>query len=68
MLIIIFLFAGLGHSTARKVDVYLAGVSVDNNNRTFKNSLSGVTEATARNWYMKDWLGERRLDMFGTIA
>ena len=68
VLIIIVLFAGLGHSTARKVDVYLAGVSVDNNNRTFKNSLSGVTEATARNWYMKDWLGERRLDMFGTIA
>lgn len=68
ILIIIVIFAGLGHSTARKVDVYLAGVSVDNNNRTFKNSLSGVTQATARNWYMKDWLGEQRLDIFGTVA
>ena len=68
VLMIIIIFAGLGHSTARKVDVYLAGVSVDNNNRTFKNSLSGVTQATARNWYMKDWLGEQRLDIFGTVA
>lgn len=68
ILMIIVIFAGLGHYTARKVDVYLAGVSVDNNNRTFKNSLSGVTQATARNWYMKDWLGEQRLDIFGTVA
>lgn len=68
ILMIIVIFAGLGHSTARKVDVYLAGVSVDNNNRTFKNSLSGVTQASARNWYMKDWLGEQRLDIFGTVA
>ena len=68
ILMIIVIFASLGHSTARKVDVYLAGVSVDNNNRTFKNSLSGVTQATARNWYMKDWLGEQRLDIFGTVA
>lgn len=68
ILMTIVIFAGLGHSTARKVDVYLAGVSVDNNNRTFKNSLSGVTQATARNWYMKDWLGEQRLDIFGTVA
>ena len=68
ILMIIVIFAGLGHSTARKVDVYLAGVSVDNNNRTFKNSLSGVTQATARNWYMKDWLGEQRLDIFGTVV
>ena len=68
ILMIIVIFAGLGHSTARKVDVYLAGVSVDNNNRTFKNSLSGITQATARNWYMKDWLGEQRLDIFGTVA
>ncbi len=68
VLMIIVIFAGLGHSTARKVDVYLAGISVDNNNRTFRNSLSGVTQATARNWYMKDWLGEQRLDIFGTVA
>lgn len=68
ILMIIVIFAGLGHSTARKVDVYLAGVSVDNNDRTFKNSLSGVTQATARNWYMKDWFGEQRLDVFGTVA
>ena len=68
ILMIVVIFAGLGHSTARKVDVYLSGISVDNNNRTFKNSLSGVTQATARNWYMKDWLGEQRLDVFGTVA
>ncbi|HIS40776.1 MAG TPA: NADH-quinone oxidoreductase subunit L [Candidatus Aphodovivens avistercoris] len=68
ILMIIILFSGLGHSTARRANVYLAGVSVDNNERTFRNSLSGVTQATARNWYMADWFPEKRLDFIGTAV
>ena len=40
-LVVIVLFAGLGRTKARQVDVYLAGVGRDNAGRTFQNSLSG---------------------------
>ena len=64
----VVIFAGLGHSRARKVDVYLAGVSVDNDKRMFRNSMSGVSEATSRNLYLGSFLHEKYVDAFGTIA
>lgn len=54
--------------TERKVDVYLAGVSVDNANRTFISSLSEPKEATARNWYLETTFGETKLTPLGTIC
>lgn len=45
----------------KQVDIYMAGISVENRGRTFRNSMSSTTEATARNWYMEDWFGEGRL-------
>lgn len=65
--IVIVLFAGLGKSKARKVDIYLAGVSIDNQERTFQNSLSQETKATSRNWYMESVFGEKRIAPVGTI-
>lgn len=65
--IVIVLFAGLGKSKARKVDIYLAGVSIDNQERTFQNSLSQETQATSRNWYMESVFGEKRIAPVGTI-
>ncbi len=64
---VIVLFAGLGRSKAKKVDIYLSGVSQDNAGRTFRNSMSGVTNATARNWYLEDIFGEQRLAPIGVI-
>ena len=64
----IALFAGLGKGKARKVDVYLAGVSRNSDDRTFQNSLSGVSTATARNWYMEDVFGESRIAPIGVIC
>lgn len=65
VVVVIALFTGLGRSKKRKVDVYLSGVSVDNEARSFQNSLSGQTVATARNWYMGDWFGEARVAPVG---
>ena len=65
-LVVVVLFAGLGRSKAKKADIYLAGVSRDNEARTFRNSLSGESTATARNWYMEDYFGEKRLSPVGT--
>lgn len=65
--IVIVIFTGLGKGKARQVDVYMAGVSVDNDKRTFSNSLSQETPATARNWYMDDVFGEGIIAPVGTI-
>lgn len=65
----IALFTGLGgKSKARKVDVYLAGVNRCNETRSFQNALSGTTEATARNWYMEDVFGEKKVAPVGVIC
>ena len=62
VLVAVVLFAGLGKSSARKVDVYLSGVSVNNEERVYRNSLSATTKAEARNWYMQDYFGEAKLN------
>lgn len=67
VVVVIALFCGLGRSKARQVDVYLSGVSRDNEGRAFQNSLSGQTVATARNWYMDDIFGEARIAPVGVV-
>ena len=52
----------------RKQDVYLSGVSADNEQRVFINSLSQPMEATARNWYLEPIFGEEKIRPIGTIA
>lgn len=48
--------------------VYLSGVSADNAQRTFVNSLSEPQEATARNWYLESMFGESRIRPIGNIC
>lgn len=68
IVVIIALFTGIGHSKKRQVDVYLSGVNVDNDARAFRNSMSGQTIATARNWYMESWFGEKFVGPVGVIC
>ena len=59
VIVVAVLFAGLGtKQKSRRANVYLAGISRDNDSRAFQNSLSGTTEATTRNWYMESVFGE----------
>ena len=68
VVVVAVLFFGLGTSKpARRANVYLAGVSVDSDARTYRNSLSQPQAATARNWYMSDMFSESRLG-FGATA
>ncbi len=64
--VVIALFAGIDRPKARRVGVYLSGVSADNDARTFRNSLSQAQAATARNWYLEGMFGEQRLALVGT--
>lgn len=62
---LIVLFVGLGKGKGKQVDVYLAGVGIDNEKRTFKSSLSKEIPATSRNWYMESIFGEARIARIG---
>ena len=66
--VFVVLFGGLGSQQVKQVPVYLAGVSENNANRTFRNSLSGETMATSRNWYMEGVFGEPKLTPVGDWA
>lgn len=65
--VVIALFCGLGRSKKRTVGVYLSGVSRDDATRAFQNSLSDESLATARNWYMEDVFGEKRMAPVGVV-
>ena len=56
--VFVVMFAGVRGSSAKRVDVYLAGVSVDSDDRVYRNSLSGETTATSRNLYLDKIFGE----------
>jgi ech hydrogenase subunit A len=45
----------------RVAPIYLGGVGLDFKNRTYRNSLSGESQASQRNWYMEGLLGEKSL-------
>lgn len=67
--VFIVLFAGVGKSSKSKhVDIYLSGVSVNNEQRVFRNSMSQDAVATSRNWYMTDIFGEDKIAPVGVVA
>jgi ech hydrogenase subunit A len=49
------------------VPIYLAGVGLDFEKRTYRNSLSGTSQASQRNWYMEGWFGERLLTPIANV-
>ena len=65
--IFVFILAFLGKSKKKIVPVYMAGVSVDNDTRSFKGSLGGEVESASRNWYMQPLFGEPRLKPVGEV-
>ncbi len=68
IVVVVVLFGGLGNKKTKKADIYMAGVGIDSDKRTFRNSLSGETVATSRNWYMTDIFGEKKIAPIGVIC
>ena len=68
IVVFVVMFAGLGRARVKQVPVYLAGASANNDERTFRNSLSGETKASARNWYLEGMFGEARIKPLGEIV
>jgi ech hydrogenase subunit A len=62
LLVSFFVFLGRSKRKGKRVaSVYLGGVGLDFENRTYRNSLSQESQASQRNWYMEGWFGERSL-------
>ncbi|MBP3867054.1 MAG: NADH-quinone oxidoreductase subunit L [Eggerthellaceae bacterium] len=66
--VLVVLFGGVNASKKKRVGVYLAGVSVDSDTRTYRNSLSGESIATSRNLYLDSIFGEGRIKQVGEIV
>lgn len=62
--VVVMLFGTLGMSKSKKktVPVYMAGITVNSDERLFRGSLGGEVKATSRNWYMNELFGEKVLD------
>ncbi len=65
--VFVVMFAGVGSSKKKRADVYLAGVSVDSDTRTYRNSLSQETVATSRNLYLTSIFGEAKVRRPGEV-
>ncbi len=65
--VFVVLFGTVGASKKRRVDVYLSGVGVDFDTRTYRDSLSGETVATSRNLYLGAIFGEDRIRPVGEV-
>ncbi|HBT95857.1 MAG TPA: NADH-quinone oxidoreductase subunit L [Coriobacteriia bacterium] len=48
-------------SKKRTAPIYLSGVGLDFEERTYLNSLSQETKASQRNWYMDGWFSEQSM-------
>ncbi len=58
---IVILVATSRKQKTRRASVYMAGISIDNPGRTFRNSMTGESAATAKNWYLESYFGEGKL-------
>jgi ech hydrogenase subunit A len=48
--------------------IYLSGIGIDGSpDRSFKNSMGGVSQASQRNWYMESIFGEKVLEKRSNI-
>ena len=68
--VVVMLFGTLGMSKSKKktVPVYMAGITVNSDERLFRGSLGSEVKATSRNWYMNELFGEKVLDKPATIV
>ncbi len=65
--VFVVMFGGINASKKKRVGVYLSGVSLDSDSRTYRNSLSGESIATSRNLYLTAIFGEDKIRLIGEV-
>ena len=66
--IAIVLLTPFGRAHKRRVGVYLAGATVQSDDRTYLGSMERKMTSTKRNWYLEDVFGENILSNVGTVV
>ena len=67
-LVIAIVFLGFtGLTKKRIVPVYMSGVGIDSQERSYLDSLGNESFATQRNWYMQDIFGEKKVCLVGIV-
>lgn len=62
------LFGGVGRARPKKGTVYLSGVGVDPDARTYQAAIGGPAVASSRNLYLSEIFGEARIKPVGEIV
>ncbi|MCL2882893.1 MAG: NADH-quinone oxidoreductase subunit L [Coriobacteriia bacterium] len=55
----IFIFQFIRPRKKPDIGIYMAGIGTDTEHREYRNSLSGVSQAGQRNWYLSKAFGEK---------
>jgi ech hydrogenase subunit A len=58
LVLVVLFFAFFGRSKKRQLPIYLAGVGLDSEKRSFRGSLGTPQLASQRNWYLGELFGE----------
>ncbi len=68
VVMLLVLLVGTGRKNRKKTaDIYLAGASVDSDNREFLGSMNKEVKSTSRNMYLSKYFGEDKLSPIGSI-
>ncbi|NTU89468.1 MAG: NADH-quinone oxidoreductase subunit L, partial [Actinobacteria bacterium] len=62
--VVLILIALPSKMAQKHVPIYLSGVAMDDDDRTFRNSFSKPQEATQSNWYLEGMFGEDKIDNY----
>ena len=67
-LVIAIVFLGFsGLTKKRTLSVYMSGVGINSQDRSYLDSLGHESYATQRNWYMQDIFGEKKVCLVGIV-
>ena len=66
-MVLVFVGGLRGSKKAKRGQVYLSGVTVNSDERIYRNSLSTESVAPARNLYLESYFGESRFKTVGEV-
>ena len=68
LFVVIILVMSKGATKKRKLDVYMAGINVNNEERSFVDSFGNIRPSLQRNWYMNEMFPEKKVALIGALV
>ena len=68
-LVLAIVILGFSASTKKRImPVYMSGVGIEPQERSYLDSLGNKAIATQRNWYMEDFFSEKKVGLIGVVV